>query len=88
MDEHQEAMTYSTYGGIAAISICLNEVIKKLNETDANFAMQLEHIVKDMGDRRLETDFHLANDPDKNRYADSYMKGFDTACRILFKDVV
>ena len=88
MAENQEAMTYSTYGGIAAIAICLNEVIKKLNETDANFAMQVEHIVKDMGDRRLKTDFHLANDPDKNRHADSYMEGFDIACGILFKDLV
>ena len=88
MESHQEEMTYATYGGIAAVSICLNEIIKKLNETDANFAMQLEHIVKDMGTRRLKTNFYLANDPNENRHTDSYMEGFDMACEILFRDVI
>ena len=87
MESHQEAMTYATYGGIAAVSICLNEIIKKLNETDTNFAMQLEHIVEDMGKRRLKANFNLANDPNENRHADSYMEGFDRACKILFRDL-
>ena len=87
MESHQEAMTYATYGGIAAVSICLNEIIKKLDETDANFAMQLEHIVEDLGARRLKTNFHLANDPNEKHHADSYMDGFDAACKILFSDI-
>ncbi|MCY3626813.1 MAG: hypothetical protein OXG88_04130 [Gammaproteobacteria bacterium] len=81
MDEYLEA---PSHGGIAAILVCLKEIIKEHSETDADFAARLEKSLENWISSKSDEDLYFAKYPNTHHYNENYKEGFDAVRRILF----
>ena len=85
MDEHIEA---ASSGSMAAMSVCLKEIVKELNKTDDDFASRLETALEEWILSKSDEDFKFAKYPVTRHYNESYKEGFNAAQRFLFGRVV